>query len=203
VIDLIEFSKRLFLQRQKNVKYHNIFPHLYHLNAVNASAVFLRFFTSTDIRLRLIENKDFATFNLIVSICFQKYPFFNRAFSLQSFSLNLFFCSSFIETFSLYWLLSTNNDILLPTNDRFKSIKQRYSSFLQFPHEFYTKCGLFHRKSRKRQNEPTKLNLLSSYWTTYLSNLRLSGYLLPYILFQNTHRTLPRITYKIIKAPPN
>jgi hypothetical protein len=143
------------------VKYREVFSHLYQLNAVYVSVLFLRFFSLTDISLQLIENKDFAALNLIVFTWYRKWPFLNRNFSLQSLLLILFFYYSSIKTLPLYWLLSTHNDIVLPTYSLLKSIKQRYSSFLQFPHDFNTKCGLFQGKvtGKTKRTDETKFDL--------------------------------------------
>jgi hypothetical protein len=144
------------------VKWREVFfSPLYQLNAVYVSVVFLRFFSLTGIPLQLIENKDFATLNLIVFTRYRKWPFLNRTFSLQSLLLISFFCYSVIKALSLYWLHPTNNDTVLPTYYLLKSIKQCFSSFLQFSHEFKTKFGLFHAKvtaKTKRTNE-TKFHL--------------------------------------------
>ncbi len=51
---------KTFLATTRNVKYHNIFPPFYQLNAVYVSVVFLGFPTPTDIHYKLIKNKDFA-----------------------------------------------------------------------------------------------------------------------------------------------
>ncbi len=143
------------------MKYREVFPHLYQLNAVYLSVVFLRFFSITGIPLQLTENKDFATLNLIVFTWYIKWPFLNKIFFLQSLLLILFFYYSSIKTLPLYSLLSTHNGIVLSTYSLLKSIKQRYSSFLQFSYEFNTKFGLFHGKvtGKTKRTDETKFDL--------------------------------------------
>ncbi len=117
-------------------------------------------------------------------------PFLFKAF--YSFCFSVTFPINRLHSIDFYQPITTSsyriiifeicNTMLLVISSFHMSIRQNLS------------CSM--RKTQKRQKERTKLNIISSSWTTYLTNLLLSDYLFLHILFQNRHRTGSTITSK-------